>query len=181
MIDNIVARYLEIFPEESNDLTLLQDQIKNKEDLTSRKNFRWHVTASWLVFWPDKKEVYLIHHKALDKYLQPGGHMEPEDQGNPWDTAEREVREEAQLEAQIIAIFGDVNIPLDIDTHLIPANEKKQEPEHFHHDFMYIFQASSKKTSLQLEEVLGGEWMPVDNLPSRFNEALRKLKFYNKP
>jgi len=30
-------------------------------------------------------------------------------------------------------------IPIDIDTHYIPENKKKDERQHFHHDFRYIF------------------------------------------
>ena len=38
--------YLEKFPEEKNNFTVLEKQIKNNEDLSTRKNFNWHLTAS---------------------------------------------------------------------------------------------------------------------------------------
>lgn len=63
-------------------------------------------------------------------------------------------------------------IPIDIDTHPIPDNPKKQEPSHFHHDFRYVFfldhqqeiALQLEEVSLQLEEVSQGERKKLSEL-----------------
>ena len=37
---------------------------------------------------------------------------------------------------------GNPDLPVHIDTHHIPANPKKNEPPHYHHDFRYVYIAS---------------------------------------
>lgn len=56
-------------------------------------------------------------------------------------------------------------LPLDIDTHFIPENPKKQEPSHYHHDFRYVFFLDEKHDiELQLEEVSAGGRQNLKNL-----------------
>lgn len=56
-------------------------------------------------------------------------------------------------------------LPLDIDTHFIPENPKKQEPSHYHHDFRYVFLLDEKQEiDLQLEEVSAGGRQKLKNL-----------------
>jgi 8-oxo-dGTP pyrophosphatase MutT (NUDIX family) len=63
-------------------------------------------------------DVALVRHKALGKWLQPGGHLQTDEA--PWDGAMREVEEEAGLCATR-PLDDDALRPLDIDLHEIPA------------------------------------------------------------
>src|SRR5882757_5262052 len=38
-----------------------------------------HVTCSGLVFAQDGQRILLVHHRRLDRWLLPGGHVEPDD------------------------------------------------------------------------------------------------------
>ena len=96
-IAELLNRYLALYPEEKESFVLLRRQIVANEDVVSRRNFTGHVTGSGLVLSPDRSHVLLIHHRFLERWLQPGGHMEPHEI-TPYDTALREVREETGLQ-----------------------------------------------------------------------------------
>ena len=107
-------------------------------DIISRSNMVGHVTASILVLNPEKNAVLTIHHKHLNKRLNPGGHIDEE--GNPFDAAVREGEEEVGLPANSVTpvkTWDSTSCALDIDAHPIPANAKKTEGDHFHHDIVY--------------------------------------------
>ena len=95
-----------------------------------------HFTASSFVLSPDGASVLLILHGKLHRWLQPGGHIDPEDI-DVLAAAKREVSEEVgitELEQVGSGLF-------DVDVHRIPA--RKEDPEHEHHDLRFLFQASS--------------------------------------
>lgn len=117
-IKNIVDEYLRVYPNERKDLELLLSQLDAEEVLNSRKNFRGHIAGSGLVFSPDFEEVLLIDHKAMDFWLQPGGHM-GEDEALPRKTALREVIEETsvKIDKMIPLLDEQIDVPVDIDTH----------------------------------------------------------------
>ena len=47
-----------------------------------------HITCTGLVLAPDGRKLLLVHHKRLDRWLLPGGHVEPDDP-EIWDAARR--------------------------------------------------------------------------------------------
>ena len=112
----ILNKYIKGFPNEIDSLCLLVKQLKQSEDITSRKNFVGHITASGFVINKDTRQVLL--HVAL-----------------------REIEEETGLTKECLVIHpkvsGSDDIPFDIDVHYIPENKKKDEPGHYHHDFRY--------------------------------------------
>ena len=79
-IENIVLKYLENFPEESENLvklsTLIENNNNNYSNIFSRKNFEGHITASGFIYCIAEKKLLLLEHKSLKKFLQPGGHVE---------------------------------------------------------------------------------------------------------
>ncbi len=83
-----------------------------------------HFTSSALVYSRDLDCVLLIHHPTLHLWLQPGGHLEPDDAA-PIEGARREVLEETGLVASI-----DDEL-FDIDIHEIPARGANLAHLHF--------------------------------------------------
>lgn len=72
----------------------------------------------------------LVFHARLERWLQPGGHLEPSENA-PVMAAVREAREELGLE-----LDADRASLLDIDVHQIPAG---RDPSHLHFDLRYLF------------------------------------------
>jgi adenosylhomocysteinase len=113
----------------------------NDSQLYDRNQSTEHITASALIIDPKERKILLLEHKTFKKYLQPGGHIEKDD-NSILDAAVREAVEETRIEKENLVNFSihhTENIPLDIDSHHIPENKAKGEPSHFHHDFRYLF------------------------------------------
>jgi 8-oxo-dGTP pyrophosphatase MutT (NUDIX family) len=127
--------------------------LQQGDAATQRSNFSpGHITASGIVLSSDGREILLVHHRRLARWLQPGGHVEPED-GSTIETAEREILEETGLHSsgrETTRIVG-------MDVHQIPAFPG--EPAHLHHDVIWLFRAAG---------VPGGEeesrWFALDEL-----------------
>ena len=112
----------------------------------SRYNFSpGHITCSGLVLAPDGERVLLVHHRRLDRWLLPGGHVEP---GDPeiWDAARREVVEET---GAVLAADPAMETLVGMDVHAIPP--KRRDPYHLHHDLLFYFQAVSEEFRLSEE------------------------------
>jgi len=159
-VQQIVNNYNVFFPNEENQIAILIDQLQKETSITSRQTTFGHVTASGLVI--KDAEVALIYHNKLQKYIQPGGHVEGD--GSLHDAALREVVEETGMNVVLHPWhIKHEFIPINIDVHKIPYNERKQEIEHYHYDFTYIFTPINSELSLQLEEVSDLKWVPVTN------------------
>lgn len=59
-----------------------------------------HICASAIIIHPITKKILLVHHKKLNKWVQPGGHIE--DHESPEDAALREVLEETSLQVRLL-------------------------------------------------------------------------------
>jgi len=114
-------------------------------DPFSRDHFEpGHFTASTFVLSPDGGSLLLIFHGKLHRWLQPGGHIDPED-ADVLAAAAREVAEEtgitdAALDSALDPALGAL---LDVDVHTIPANPRKGEASHEHFDVRILMRARS--------------------------------------
>ncbi|MBB5121231.1 NUDIX hydrolase [Streptomyces eurocidicus] len=133
---------------------------------TSREEFRGHVTAG-AVLMDGQGRVLRIHHRSLNTWLFPGGHLEAGDRSLAG-AALRELCEETGIATESVTAVDAV--PVDIDVHDIPENRAKAEPEHTHFDFRYVFRTCSPELSPQYEEVTDVRWFPVEDIP---DERLR--------
>jgi 8-oxo-dGTP pyrophosphatase MutT (NUDIX family) len=100
-----------------------------------------HITCTGLVLAPDEERLLLVHHRRLDRWLLPGGHVEPTDPTMS-DAARREVTEETG------AVLASTSRFIGADVHGIPG--RKQEPYHLHHDLLFYFRAVAEE--LQVSE-----------------------------
>lgn len=130
--------------------------VRANSDCLERSNLAGHLTASAFVTDRERRHLLLIHHKALGRWLQPGGHAD----GDPdlLAVARREVQEETGLDA-----FHPVTTrPFDLDIHSIP--ERKGIPAHLHYDVRFLFEADRGSVLQENErEVLGAAWVPLND------------------
>lgn len=176
-IGKLVLDYLDVFQNEGERLEQLLSFLKQNADYTSRKNFVGHLTGSALLLDGQEQSCLLIYHNFLQIWIQPGGHLDPEE--HPYDGARRECMEEIGLtNIEPIIWNNDKILPLDIDTHPIPENPSKQEDSHFHHDFLYLFklpeEATFNKIALQTDEVTAFRSFSLEEL--RHFDSSDKLK-----
>ena len=167
--------YLKHFPEEQARFDILTAQLASGENLFVRSNMSGHVTSSVVVLNHSGTHVLLIAHKFLQQWLPPGGHYEPP--GGIWDTGQREVEEETGVTNLTLHPWCRAHgVPLDIDTHAMPANPKKNEGAHFHHDFRYLAVATGNTQLVAQEaEVDGVRWAPLEELLSMQDRRLHVL------
>lgn len=130
------------------------------ERATRRDHFEpGHFTASAFVLSPAGDRVLLIHHAKLNRWLQPGGHIDATD-ATPIDAARRELLEEAGV-AETTAIGG----LFDVDVHPIPPNPKRGEPAHEHFDLRYLLEAKSDRV-VAASDALAARWAAIEELAS---------------
>ncbi len=132
--------------------------ISARGDCFSRSSLAGHVTGSAFVVNEALDTLLLVHHRKLNKWLQPGGHCERGESALM--AALREAREETGLAGRV-ALGGAL---FDLDIHLIP--ERGQEPAHYHYDARFLLIARED------EPVLSGEshalaWMGIAEALSR--------------
>jgi 8-oxo-dGTP pyrophosphatase MutT (NUDIX family) len=102
-------------------------QATHAEAALSREQYApGHFTASAFVLSPTGDQLLLIYHSKLRRWLQPGGHVDTDDE-DLLATAVREVAEEVGLSHLCTEAPGI----FDIDIHRIPARADAPEHEHF--------------------------------------------------
>ncbi|HAM23379.1 MAG TPA: NUDIX hydrolase [Actinobacteria bacterium] len=171
----ILRAYHTRFPEEAIRHETLLAQLAAGEDVSIRSNMRGHVTTSATILNARRDKVLLIHHRIFRNWLPPGGHYESP--GSLWDSAVRETSEETGV--RIIAPHPwtvEFGLPVDVDTHPIPARPEKDEGPHVHHDFRFLAVASDDDVLVaDLSEVTAARWTPVDELHTSPDERVRAL------
>jgi 8-oxo-dGTP pyrophosphatase MutT (NUDIX family) len=114
-----------------------------------------HITASGFVLSPDRLSLLLVLHRKLATWLQPGGHVEPEDR-DVIAAQRREIQEETGVTGlEWLGLF-------DVDIHDYPA--RGAEPAHEHFDVRSAFVARTWAV-----EAGGGvdeaRWFRLNQLP----------------
>lgn len=132
-----------------------------------------HITCTGLVVAPDGEKLLLVHHRRLDRWLLPGGHVEPDDP-EIWDAARRETVEETGAE-----LLPDVAPELaGMDVHGIPS--KRGEPYHLHHDLIFAFRAAREEIRVSPESRAVAWCTPAEfdryALPDSIKNAYRRVR-----
>lgn len=137
-----------------------------------RDHLPGHITGSAWIVDESRQHVLLTHHAKLNKWLQPGGHADGDE--NIQQVALREAEEETGLKD--LRLLD--NSIFDIDIHTIPA--RKDFPEHLHYDVRFIFQASREEALLISEESHDLAWVPVDDLAHRTDNNTSMMRMAQK-
>lgn len=161
MDKSLITKYLKTHPTENQEVLL--EFLNQSEDLYSRKNIVGHITGSAFILSDDLQNALLILHEKYNKWVAPGGHVDPGE--NSLMAASRESGEEVgikDLELLKPEIF-------DIDIHRIPEATKHGvlEPEHWHFDVRYLFKIQPNATvDLNTLEAKGFKWPLLTEIAS---------------
>lgn len=121
-----------------------------------------HLTASAVVL-DDHGRVLLVHHRKLDLWLYPGGHLDPDE--TPAEAAVREVREETGVDVEVITAGGfhhpaTIGHPVPWAILEMPVQDRRVGPHH-HIDLVYVCRATTAALARQEAEVSDCRWVPL--------------------
>lgn len=137
-----------------------------------RNTLDGHVTAAAWVLNAERTHALLLHHAKLNRWLQPGGHLDDTDES----CAHGALRE--AIEESGIATLSLVNTTLfDVDAHSIPERKTDRitEPTHFHYDVRYLIMANDTSVVIS-EESLGAQWMSLSEIvASHLDDSITRL------
>ena len=115
-----------------------------------------HLTGSaWLVS-ADGLRAVLMHHRKLNRWLQPGGHADGD--ADMARVALREAEEETGLTG--LTVVPEI---FDLDRHEIAA--RGNEPAHWHYDMRFVVRAGGNEAFVQNAESLALVWREIAQMP----------------
>ncbi len=146
--------------EEARDRDRILEFVLSHEHPFDRGIVEGHLTGSAVTVSADGTRVLLLHHRKLDRWLQPGGHGDPGETTGE-EVALREALEESGIRG--LRLHSAAPRPLDVDVHDIPA--RGSEPAHEHLDLRYLVVAPEGGTiAPDLAELHDIRWVPWDEV-----------------
>ncbi len=152
-------------------LTQIKDFVAGDEHCFERDNERGHITASALLLHPQGDRCLVLFHRKLQRWLQPGGHVESSDSYSTLQAAIREAEEESGLRG-IRPVSSDI---FDLDVHAIPA--RPEIGAHHHFDIRYLLIAPHEQGYIS-DESEAIAWMSLNDIEERvdlFDEAFLRM------
>jgi 8-oxo-dGTP pyrophosphatase MutT (NUDIX family) len=149
--------YASSYPEEQKFVPLFLELLKNPRAY-HRDHLPGHMTGSAWIIDKSKQYALLVHHAKLQRWLQPGGHADGDE--NIIAVARKEAEEETGLKDLIL-----LNPLFDIDIHPIP--ERKDFPKHDHYDIRCLFMADKNGNIEVSEESHAVEWIQMSDVAEK--------------
>lgn len=146
--------------------------LKTYPNCFERSLLLGHITASAWILNHEKGAVLLLHHAKLNKWLQPGGHADGDEDVRA--VALKEAEEETGITG-----FEMANDQIyDLDIHTIP--ERKGVPEHEHFDVRFMLIAPKGAKVEINHESNAMEWVPLQQIEERVAHEPSLLRMYAK-
>ncbi len=147
-------------------------ELLQHPDAYQRHHLPGHITGSAWIVDPEHTAALFVHHAKLNKWLQPGGHSDGDE--NTLAVALREAQEETGV--------MNFEIPdqsfFDLDIHPIP--ERKDMPAHDHYDVRFLFYASRSETIIVSEESHDVQWIAFEDIAEKSGNNASLLRMLEK-
>ena len=176
MLRALLNQHAPACDEEAAYLGRMKTLLDSSGDPMSREHYEpGHFTASGFVLSPDGRSVLLVLHRKLERWLQPGGHVDPGD-ADLFAAACREVGEETGLTG--LRCSRNTAAVFDVDIHPIPA--RKAEPDHAHFDVRFLLRTETTEITRN-DETHDAAWVLLAELSQRMTDpcearVIRKLR-----
>jgi 8-oxo-dGTP pyrophosphatase MutT (NUDIX family) len=159
--------YAEGYPGERRTVSAFFDLLGAWPDSLYRTHMPGHLTASAWIVAKEERSALLLHHRKLDKWLQPGGHVDGEE--IPEQAALREVYEETGL----TGLSPEPDL-FDVDIHEIPARD--ETPDHLHYDMRFLVVLPRIVPPRRNHESHDVRWHPIDAIDElTTEESIRRM------
>lgn len=129
-----------------------------------------HITASTLIIDPARASVLLTLHPVVGRWLQTGGHCEPDD-ATLLAAAAREAAEESSIDDLVIDA-----IPVRLDRHAVRCRADGGDATVLDHlDVQFVAVAPPLARERRTDESLDLRWWAWDRLPDGTDDSVRAL------
>jgi 8-oxo-dGTP pyrophosphatase MutT (NUDIX family) len=156
-----LKRYSTSFSQEKKFIPLFLELLTHPHAF-QRSHLPGHMTGSAWIVDPTGKYALFTHHAKLNRWLQPGGHADGDE--NIVRVANREANEETGI--QNLELISSL---FDIDIHSIPA--RQDFPTHDHYDIRCLFTAD-KNVKLEItDESHDLAWIALEDVGNIVNES----------
>ena len=157
-LDVLLAGHAPVDAREARSLDEFRAQLRTLDRPFDRAASATHVTASAVVV--GGRGVLLHRHRRLHRWLQPGGHLDPDER--PEDGARRECREETGLEVHHPP-GGPVLVHVDVHG---------AADDHVHLDLRYLVLGPDADPDPPPDESQDVAWFPWDEAGALADDAL---------
>jgi 8-oxo-dGTP pyrophosphatase MutT (NUDIX family) len=163
-----IKKYSTAFPEEEkfkNEFLTLLDHPRSFH----RDHLPGHITGSSWIVNENFSRVLMIFHAKLNRWLQPGGHADGQE-----DVANVALREAVE-ETGITKFINLLPSFFDLDIHAIPT--RKDFPEHYHYDIRFLLQASESEKLMISDESVDLRWVDIGDIDAltKNNQSIARM------
>lgn len=130
--------------------------VDSHPDALHRSCTPGHLTGSAALLDPSTRQVLLLLHAKVGRWLQPGGHADGD--ANLARVALREAEEETGIEGLRV-----LTPAIDLDVHRF-HDARGVDPDHLHLDVRHLVIAPPGATAVTNHESAGARWLPADQL-----------------
>jgi 8-oxo-dGTP pyrophosphatase MutT (NUDIX family) len=169
-----LRRHAPFDADEHSHLVRLEGFLEGAPEPFARQNLTLgadgHITGSAALISAAGDAMALIWHEKLARWLQPGGHCEPDTDRTVVDTARRELLEETGLPEAALTLA--VSEPFDVDVHYIPARPDGSEPGHYHYDVRFLFRLTQP---IPFPDGVKAIWVPLNEAATLPDESIARM------
>ncbi|MFM7327471.1 MAG: NUDIX hydrolase [Bacteroidota bacterium] len=149
-LSGLLSDYRTSYPEEQEFLNSFAELLDHPNAF-ERTHLPGHITGSAWILNQRMDSVALVLHGKLNRWMQPGGHADGDQ--DVLRVALREAEEETGLKPEPLTTGI-----WDLDIHPIP--ERKDFPAHLHYDVRFCFRATNEQLIIS-DESSDLKWIPL--------------------